>query len=70
MILAILEQSGFNIHTNSTSAFIQNSKDRAMVEESTESYSLLFTSWQHIIPLINSPKAPFSFDQIAEVYQP
>lgn len=51
LLSAVSVQSVFNISTNSTCAFIENSEFRVVIEHSSHSNSLLFTTRELVIPV-------------------
>lgn len=59
-------QMTFNINTNCRSALIQNSISRFVIDESSHSDSLLFTTTQDIIPIISRAPATFSSDKVSK----
>ena len=56
----------FDIHAHSTGAFIKNSICWPVVDESSHCHSLLFSSTEHIVPVILLVPATFSIHKVAK----
>lgn len=67
-LLSTVIKLGLHIHAHRRSAFVQNSKQRFMVEQTSHSNSLLLSSRQHIVPVINSIETFFSLLDVVKLY--
>lgn len=55
-----------NIHTDCTGALVKNGVLWLVIDQATHGHSLLFTTTEHVIPVVASVPASFTVNEVAE----